>query len=147
MPQDGSSESKIEGNYSWVTPEIRERRSKAAAPYVVGHLEALHEQGKIVLQPRGERVLLRAILASDVSDLSLDSYDARQSIAHEVVAIGLGVAGWERAHGVAEGHGLRVGQHCFVLSQAADRLSKTDKSVRLWLAHVDDISASWDVSG
>lgn len=138
----------IQTGPKWHTPEILERRKEAARPYVgaVGELEQLHEEGKITLLPQGRRVLLRAVLATDVSDLSAGvAYDARQAVAHEIVAFGPGCLEWWTKEGIPADQRPRVGQHCFVLSGCLDRASKTDRTCRLWSCKVDDIAAVWDV--
>ena len=141
------------GRHFWVTAEMRARRVAAAAIYVEAAtkkpypLEALHELGLIRVHPRAERVLLRAILHADAQGEAgaLDDYDARQSVAHEVIDIAASATAWEKAHGVADEDLLRVGQHVFVSSACADRLSKMDKSCRIWTAHMADVIDSWDV--
>ncbi len=139
------------GREKWITDEIRARRVQSARIYEgAASLEELHELGRITLIPNGERVLLRAIIQSDCSEFALDSNDARSSFAHEVVAIGGAVAKWYDDHHVPVDTDLarcrvRVGDDCFVLSTAADRLSKTNPNTRLWMAHIEDISAHWSV--
>lgn len=157
------------GRKQWITPELREKRAQAAAVYAnATSLEELHDTGKITARPHGERVMIRAILKDDGSELALDTYDARQSVAHEVVAVGFGCDHyydhhgipdearddrplfrrfwtWLSGRGVKHGARVRAGDHCFVLSAACDRMSKTDKSVRLWHVHIEDVSSSWEV--
>lgn len=138
----------IQTGPKWHTPEILERRKAAARPYVgaVGELEQLHEEGKITLLPQGRRVLLRAILASDVSDLTAGvAYDARQAVAHEIVAFGPGCPKWWDNEGIPVDKRPRVGQHCWAPSAAIDRASKTDRACRLWSCKIDDIAHAWDV--
>lgn len=128
----------------WERPEVRERRQRQARFYE-GTIEELHEQGKIVVTPAADRVLLRAILTLDGSELGQSlAYDARQAIAHEVVALGPGVRKWERDNGVERVEdGIQLGMHAFVVSAAADRLSKMDPTVRLWTARVSHLVAYW----
>lgn len=131
----------------WVTDPIHDVRVTAARLYAgsVGELEQLYEEGKIDLRPQGRRVLLRAILASDVSSMTRGmAYDARQSVAHEILAFGPGCAKWYDDQGIDNGDRPKVGQHCFVLSACLDRVSKTDRSCRLWMCKIDDVSAVWD---
>lgn len=93
-------------------------------------------------------------------------YDARTAITHEIVAIGTGVekhldakgipddtrqrrsivrrfSSWLLARGAHRGARPMVGDHVFVLSTVADRVSKTSRSVRLWSCHCDDVSLRW----
>ncbi len=138
MSADGTSDV----SKSWVTDEIAARRKKQAEVYAYaqGGIEQLYEEGKIDLIPQGDRVLLRAVLALDVSDLTRDvAYDARQSIVHEVLAFGPGCEKYYADKGIAPDDRAKIGQHYFVVSAGADRLSKTDKSVRLWTTRVEDL--------
>lgn len=119
-------------------------RAIRALPYKRQSLESLHESGAIQLKPHGVRVLLRAILEEDAwTGLESVAYDARQAVAHEVVALGGSVGKWYENNGVIEEDRVKVGDHVFVLSTAADRASKTDKACRLWLCHIEDLSAFW----
>lgn len=131
----------------WRTDEDRAAQMAAALVYkgVVGGLEQMHRRGQIVLQPQGERVLLCAILQTDAYELGLGGYDARQAIAHEIVAFGPGCYGYWDGLKIGPDQRPKIGQHCFVSSAAADRVSKTDKACRFWTAHIKDVSAVWDV--
>lgn len=146
-----------------------ERRLRQAQVYRGGDLHVLHDSGAITLRPQGPRLLIRAILSQDASDLGMGvAYDARQAVAHEVVAVGHGVDRWLDERGVPDdarddrgvlqrirawssGRGAapcarpRPGDHVFLVSTAADRASKTDKACRLWLVHVEDVSAAWQL--
>jgi hypothetical protein len=151
-----------------MTPEERARYDRAQ-PYGHGDLHKLHESGEIEMRPYGLRVLMRAILAEDASGLGAGvQYDSRRAVAHEIVAIGTAVERyldkhgwpddardkrtlWERVRAFASLRGSvvgarpRPGDHVYVLSTAADRASKTDRTCRLWLAHIDDVSSGWNV--
>lgn len=134
---------------AWITPEITARRRSAALLYAdaLGELEQLYETGKIALVPQGRRVLLRAIIASDVSELTAGvAYDARQAVAHEILAFGDGCDRWWEEQGVSRMSRPRVGDHCFVLSACLDRVSKTDRACRLWTCKIDDVSAVWNAT-
>jgi hypothetical protein len=136
MPQDGTT----------MITEDEARAAKRAAVYKGGDLQALHDSGAITIRPHGERILLRAVLVEDAfTGLARVPYDARRAIAHEVEAIGPGVRAYYDREGVPEEDRIRVGDHVFVLSTVADRASKTDNTIRLWLAHIADVSASWRV--
>lgn len=159
--------------FAGMSPRARaeaERRLAKAQPYKLGDLHVLHDTGVITMRPQGVRVLLRAILQEDADLLGVGvEYDARKAIAHEVLDVGPGVEHWLDTHGVPDeardsrglwrrirtwfsGRGVRefarprVGDHIFLLSTAADRASKTDKSCRIWYAHCEDISGAWTVS-
>jgi hypothetical protein len=131
---------------SWVTDDIHARRKALATPYAAySGIEEMHEKGIIKITPQHEKVLLRAILAADASDLVRDvKYDARHSVAHEIIELGPGVDAWFASRGVPEGSRPKAGQHCFVVSAAADRLAKMDATVRLWTTHIEDVVAAWD---
>lgn len=131
------------GRKAWITPEIRARMVANGELYAQ-QIETLHETGHARIRPRGEKVLLRAILKTDAMETGIDDYDMRQAAAFEIVDIGAGVPLWESDHGVVDGDNVKPGQHCFVHSACIDRLSKDDLSVRLCLVHVEDISAVWD---
>jgi hypothetical protein len=131
------------------------RRFFAAQLYRYDDLAKLHEAGAIALAPQGPRVLLRAILQADAVTTTMEgefgghalAYDARTCIAHEIVAIGGGVKKHLDDAGIPEDDRPAVGDHVFVLSTVADRASKTDRSVRLWTVHVDDVSLRWRAPG
>jgi len=131
---------------TWLTPEIisgRKQRARGYADY--SGIEEMHEKGVIAIKPQHLKVLLRAILPADAYDLAIGvAYDARQAVAHEIVAFGPGVDEWFAALKVPPEGRPQAGQHCFVNSAAADRLSKMDKTVRLWTTHIEDVVAAWD---
>lgn len=143
--------------------------AKAAWVYRKGDIHVLHAAQTIAIRPYGCRVLLRAILPEDASFTGVGvPYDSRQAVAHEVIDIGGGVERWlddagvpddardkrslrRRLHTWLTGRGVRersrprAGDHLFLLSTAADRASKTDKTCRLWFCHVEDLSGGWEI--
>lgn len=163
MPQDSAPP-----NEPILTPEQEESKARAQ-PYLHGDIHQLHETGAIVIRPNGQRILMRAILREDAYGLGQGvSYDSRRAVAHEVLAVGSSVDRWLDLHGVPDdardtrtllrrfrawlfGRGAKMGarprpgDHVFVLSAACDRASKTDRTCRLWFAHIEDVSGAWNV--
>lgn len=101
-------------------------------------LEPLCEAGR--LRPRSGRVLVRAILSSDLVDATglivgaRHAVDAKQAIAHEVVEV---------APDIPATAGLAKGMHCLHISATADPVDWSEKSCRFWLVHHEDIIAAW----
>lgn len=151
-----------------VSAEHRARMAEAAI-YKFRDLHQLHMSGAIEMHPLGTRVLLRAILPQDAVVVGEGvGYDARQAIAHVVEAVGSGVRRhldmvgvdddarepdtlrkwlrrlWQGRGRSAYARPMR-GDHLYLLSTAADRASKTDRTCRLWYAHCDDLSGAWSV--
>ena len=94
-------------------------------------LRPLIDAGKVT--PCGPYVLIRAVFQEDAfKELHRVEVDARKAIAHEIVAVGENVTR------------TSPGQHAFIRSTAADRMSTTDRTERHWLVHQDDIMAVWD---
>lgn len=151
-----------------LTAEQLESKARAL-PYIRGDIHQLHDSGDIMIRPQGCRVLMRAILREDAYGIGQGvAYDSRKAVAHEVLSVGSGVEAWLDAkrvpddtrdvrsivkkirawlsgRGATKGSRPRKGDHVFVLSAAADRASKTDRTCRIWLCHIDDLSASWTV--
>ena len=171
MAQDGEAPiDPTAGRKKWITPAIRARRGQQAAPYASGlDLEALIETGRIAASPYGERVMTRAILADDGSELALDSYRMEDAIAHEVIALSPGAERWMDAHGVPDdardsrslprrlrtwwlGRGVtagarpRPGDHVFIVSAACERVTSRDNSIRLCTVHVEDVATGWQIT-
>ena len=122
------------------------RAMHQAVTYKDGSPAQLHEAGVINLRPHGPRLLLRAILAEDAFAVGQDiPYDARGAVAHEVIAVGAGCAKWYDDNMIGEADRVKVGQHVFIVAAAADRASKTDRAVRIWICRVDHIVMNWDV--
>lgn len=81
---------------------------------------------------RGNRVLLRAILATDGSEMARGvAYKTIDAECHEVIAVGPDVPD------------IKVGQHVYCRSAAADRI-RNDETSRFWLIDERDIGAVWD---
>lgn len=136
----------VAGRARWITPEMRVERKSRAQPYFIveGGLEELYEKKLITIRPQGCQVLLRAIVPeSDCTELGTDGYNARAAVAHEVLLMGSGCKKWMDDHAVPDGERIRIGDHCFVVSAAANRLSKNDPGTRLWSTHVEDITQAW----
>jgi hypothetical protein len=93
-------------------------------------LEPIIEAGKFKV--RGRRVLLRAILASDSSSLTVGvPYSVVDAECHAVVACGPEVSD------------IKPGQHVYCRSTAADRI-RNDETSRYWLIDEQDVGAVWD---
>jgi|GEM_PF-2636670 len=155
-----------------VTGEIVDAETRArfleAQPYKSGDLARMHLSGQIEMIPQGPRLLLCSIDPNDASALGLagaikgiaQEHDARKCIAHRIVSVGNGVRKHLDDKGIPNdmrdaigkantsldyeiGARPMAGDHVFVLSTVADRASKTDRSVRLWTVHVDDVTLRW----
>lgn len=125
----------------WLDDDMRAMRKATAEPFKLGDIEGLYESGKIDAIPLGKRVLCRAVLTQDAYDTGAGMpYDARQAIVHEVLALGDGVERWWDKHQTPPPRRFAVGDMIYVLSTVADRVSKSDKSCRLWLVDVRDVS-------
>ena len=139
------------GRALWVTQEMRDARRRRAEVYDLhpGGLEELWAKGKVILRPQIEQILLLAIVPQyDCHEaMTTDDYNARLACAHEILAIGPGCPHYWREREIPEDVWPTVGQHCFVVSAAANRLSKTDLSIRLWGTHVEDVTQVWDPPG
>lgn len=93
-------------------------------------IEPIIHAGKF--RVRGNRVLLRAILATDASALSRGvAYKTIDAECHEVIGVGPDVSD------------IAVGQHVYCRSAAADRI-RNDETSRFWLIDERDIGAVWD---
>ena len=139
---------KIKPEAAWITDEIRARRKAAARLYAsaTGEIEELIETGQITALVQGRRVLLRAILPTDVSAMAQGVLrDMRQAVAHEILAFGPGCEKWWDEGGIPADKRPKVGQHCFVITAAVDLVSKRDRECRLCSCRIDDVTASWDV--
>lgn len=93
-------------------------------------------------RPHGERLLVRAILRQDTSELAAAvEYDPRDADAWEVLGVGGGVAAWYDARGVPDEERVRAGDHILHRSMAADRVELANEKCRYWLLHVEDVLA------
>lgn len=153
---------------TWITPEIQEARAARARPYqgIRGGLDEIVAAGLAPVTPNGLRVLLVAVLSEDVSSLMHVAYDARQAICFEVVAVSSACERWYDQMGVADdardrrtvmqrlrawfsGRGAverarpRPGDHVWMVSPDADRISGSDPACRLFAAHPEDIPILW----
>ncbi|MEK9644987.1 MAG: hypothetical protein VW547_05535 [Alphaproteobacteria bacterium] len=154
----------------WVTTDMLEARRARAMPYkdLRGGLEEIVEKGIAKVMPTGVRILMRAILSQDTTTLAQVSYDAREAICFEVVAVSPacevfwdqhGVPDekrdarglWQRARAFFSGRGAvelarpRPGDHVWLASADADRLSGSDPACRLWSVHPEDLPALWRI--
>lgn len=88
---------------------------------------------KRVLRPLGDRVLLRAILATDGSAFEILGADTGQAACYEIVATGPKVDEFD----YPEGH------HCLHISAAGDALDDGGHSNRYTLVPADEIICAW----
>lgn len=85
-----------------------------------------------IIRPTKNRVLLRAVYATDGSDLAMTEEDQRQAVAHIIVSTGPGV---DPDH-------FAVGDYCVHISAAADALEtdyQGNPKGRFLFVHQDDI--------
>jgi hypothetical protein len=83
------------------------------------------------IQPTSDRVLLRAILSTDGSDLAIDS-DVRGAVCHEVIRVGPDVLN------------LAEGMHIVHISAAGDTLDNDPNTKsRFCLVREEDVVAYW----
>lgn len=88
-----------------------------------------------LLNPTSDRVLLRAILQTDGSDLAIEGADVRRAICHFVVRCGPDVKD------------IQEGQHVIHISAAGDSLDGDPNSTsRFCLVREEDIVAYWQPS-
>lgn len=110
-----------------------------------GGLEEGHERGLVRLEPQGDRVLLRSIVAEDATKpggiVPPWEQDARRLMLQEVIAVGPGCAQWYDKMGVPEPARLHAGDFCWCLSTVADRLATMDRTLRLMTVRVEYIAA------
>jgi hypothetical protein len=161
----------VEGS-PWVTADMQSARAARAKHYkdVRGGLEEIVERGLADVRPTGVRILMRAILVEDAySTFSHVAYDARQAVCFEVISIspaceafwnGAGVPDeardkrgiLQRLRAFASGRGSarmarpRPGDHVWLASADADRLSGSDPACRLWSVHPEDLPAFWTMA-
>lgn len=83
-----------------------------------------------LMTPTGHRVLLRAVLRQDGSDLAIDT-DTTKAVCHQVVAVGLKVTS------------VRALDMVVHISAAGDLLDPEDQTSRYVLVHEDDIVVKW----
>lgn len=93
------------------------------------------------LKPFGDRLLLRAILATDGSTLHVVTHNSTDAECFEVIGVGGGVAA---ACEMKDEEPIKIGQHVDVRSTAADRIRSKDPVGRFWLVSVEDVTAVWD---
>ncbi len=87
-----------------------------------------------VMMPSGARIKLRAVMATDGSELEIAGSDTRKAVCHEVMAIG---------PDASDCSDISVGMHCLHISAAGDEADQDTKSSRTVFVHVDDIVAYW----
>jgi hypothetical protein len=97
-------------------------------PYRLG-LEKLHK----ILRMTGDRVLLRAILQTDGSDLQVEGSDTRTAVCHQVEDVGPDVKD------------LAPGMHVLHISAAGDGLNpdQSNRSARYTIVREEDVIAYW----
>lgn len=87
-----------------------------------------------VVQPTEDRVLLRAIMRHDGSDLAIAGTDTLQAVCHEVVSIG------------PDARGVEVGDHVIHISAAADAADFLNKDARYLFVRAKHIVCRWKPS-
>jgi hypothetical protein len=97
-------------------------------PYKQG-LEKLNKIVKVT----GDRVLLKAILQTDGSEIEVQGADTRTAVCHEVCDIGPDVKD------------IAIGAHCLHISAAGDGLDadQTQRGARYTIVREEDIVAWW----
>lgn len=100
-----------------------------------GGLEEMLARGLVEIDPLGDRCTLRGIMPEDAAgsgaNVKQPDYDGRKAAIHELVAIGPGAEAEFRAKGHTDADMPKVGELFFVLSTFTDRLSASNKKVRL----------------
>jgi hypothetical protein len=97
-------------------------------------------------KPHGPRLLVRAILATDGSELTAADdprfaveYDPRNAVAWEVLGVGNGAKKFYDDANVPEEQRIKVGDHIMHRSVVADRADINDLKCRFWYLHLEDV--------
>lgn len=85
-----------------------------------------------VMKPLGKRVILKAILAEDASEIFAGKTDTRKAVCHVVTDIGPDV------------QKVKPGEMVIHLSTATDAVDFDKVDGRYTLCHEDDIATHWD---
>lgn len=103
-------------------------------PYSKG-IEHLAEAG--IIRPTYGRVLLKAIMRTDGSDIQVQGIDTKNAVCHEVVAAD------EPRDAHLLGNEVQVGMHVIHISTAGDAPDWQERESRFCIVREQDIIAYW----